>query len=46
MYADPQNLLYLTYLKSVLSKVQSEVKAFEREQTDPLKLLDYLVSLR
>nr|XP_054591608.1 uncharacterized protein LOC129155892 [Nothobranchius furzeri] len=45
MYADPQNLLYLTYLKSILGEVQAAVKAFEGEQTDPLKLLDCLILL-
>ncbi|CAI5669915.1 unnamed protein product [Oreochromis niloticus] len=38
MYTDPQNILYMTFLKSVLG-------AFEGEQVDPLKLLYSLVSL-
>ncbi|KAJ4934815.1 hypothetical protein JOQ06_007597 [Pogonophryne albipinna] len=45
MYSDPQNILYLTFLKSVLGEVQLAIKAFEGEQVDPLKLLDSLVSL-
>lgn len=45
MYSDPQNLLYLTFLKSIISEVQSAVKAFEGEQSDPLKLLDCLMRL-
>ena len=45
MYSDPQNVLYLTFLKSVLGEVQLAMKAFEGEQVDPLKLLDSLVSL-
>ena len=44
MYSDPQNVLYLTFLKSVLGEVQLAMKAFEGEQVDPLKLLDSLVS--
>lgn len=43
MYSDPQNILYLTFLKPVLSEVQLAIKAFEGEQVDPL--LDSLVSL-
>lgn len=43
MYSDPQNLLYLTYLKSIIGEMQSAVKAFEGEQSDPLKLLDCLM---
>lgn len=39
MYSDPQNFLYLTFLKSVLGEVQL-AKAFEGMQVDPLKLLD------
>ncbi len=35
MYSDPQNLLYLTYLKSIISEVQCAGKAFEGEQSDP-----------
>ena len=45
MYNDPQNVLYLTFLKSVLGEVQLAIKAFEGEQADPLKLLDGLVGL-
>ncbi|KAL0195174.1 hypothetical protein M9458_008746, partial [Cirrhinus mrigala] len=45
MYSDPQNILYLTFLKSVLGEVQLAIKAFEGEQVDPLKLLESLVSL-
>ena len=45
MYSDPQNILYLTFLKSVLGEVQLAIKAFEGEQVDPLKQLDSLVSL-
>ncbi|KAL7382723.1 hypothetical protein ABVT39_026993 [Epinephelus coioides] len=45
MYSDPQNMLYLTFLKSMLGEVQLAIKAFEGEQVDPLKLLDSLVSL-
>ena len=45
MYNDPQNVLYLTFLKSVLGEVQLVMKAFEGEQADPLKLLDGLVGL-
>lgn len=43
--SDPQNILYLTFLKSVLSEVQLGFKAFEEVQVDPLKLLDSLASL-
>ncbi len=43
MYSDLQNLLYLTYLRSKISEVQCAVKAFEGEQSDPLKLLDCLM---
>ncbi len=43
MHSDPQNLLYLTYLKSIISEVQC-AKAFEGEQSDGLsKLLDCLM---
>lgn len=45
MYNDPQNALYLTLLKSVLSEVQQAIKAFEGEQADPVKLLDCLIRL-
>jgi hypothetical protein len=45
MYSDHQNILYLTFLKSVLGEVQLAIKAFEGKQVDPLKLLDSLVSL-
>lgn len=45
MHSDPQNILYLTFLKSVLGEVQMAIKAFEGEHVDPLKLLDCLVSL-
>ena len=45
MYSDPQNILYLTFVKSVLGEVQLAIKAFEGEQVDPLKLLDNLDSL-
>ena len=43
MYNDPQNVLYLTFLKSVLGEVQLVMKAFEGKQADPLKLFDGLV---
>ncbi len=43
MYSDPQNLLYFTYLKSIISEVQCAVKAIEGEQSDLLKLLDCLM---
>lgn len=45
MYSDPQNILYLTFLMSVLGKVLLAIKAFEGEQVDPLKLFDSLISL-
>ena len=45
MYSDPQNLRYLTFLESIISEVQSAVKAFEGEQTYLLKPLDCLMRL-
>lgn len=45
MYKDPQNVLYLTFLKSVLGEVQQAMKAFEWEKTDPVRLLDCLINL-
>lgn len=45
MYNDPQNVLYMTFLKSVLGNVQLAIKSFEGEKTDLVKLLDCLISL-
>lgn len=45
MFNDPQNIIYITFVKSVLGKVQTAIKAFEGEQVDPLKLLYSLVTL-
>lgn len=45
MYNDPQNILYMTFLKSVLGNVQMAIKSFEGEKTDLVKLLDCLISL-
>ncbi|KAL3983368.1 KRAB domain-containing zinc finger protein [Sarotherodon galilaeus] len=45
MYNDPQNTLYMTFLKSVLAEVQTAIEGFEGDQVDPLKLLYSLVSL-
>lgn len=45
MYNDPQNVLYMTFLKSVLGNVQLAIKSFEGEKTDLVKLLECLISL-
>ena len=44
MYNDPQNVFYLTFLKSVLGEVQLVMKAFKGDQADPLKTLIKLSS--
>lgn len=33
MYSDSHNILYFAFLKSILSELQTAVKAFEGEQT-------------
>lgn len=45
MFEDPNNLLYLTYIQSVLGEVQTAMKVFESENADPTKLLDTLTFL-
>ncbi|CAF4858630.1 unnamed protein product [Pieris macdunnoughi] len=44
-YKDPQNKVYLMYIKSILGQVQSALKAFEGENTDPTKLIQTLIKL-
>ncbi|KAI5643242.1 hypothetical protein NE865_04660 [Phthorimaea operculella] len=45
MYADEANKLHLLYLKTVLNDVQTGIKIFEGENTDPVKLLSALMNL-
>lgn len=45
MYADEANRLHLLYLKTVLNDVQTGIKIFEGENTDPVKLLTSLMNL-
>lgn len=45
MFEDKRNLLYLTYIQSVLGEVQTTLKVFEGENIDPTKLLDSLTLL-
>lgn len=45
MYKDETNYLYMLFLKSILNDVQIAVKTFESESTNPLKLLNGLITL-
>ncbi|KAL0884118.1 hypothetical protein ABMA27_016137 [Loxostege sticticalis] len=45
MYRDEGNRLILLYLKSILNDVQTGIKVFEGENTDPVKLLTSLMNL-
>ncbi len=45
MYSDEFNHVYMLFLNSVLSEVQRVNKAFESNNSDPLKLLDDLTPL-
>lgn len=45
MYKDPVNKLYLLYLKTILNEVQRVTKAFESENSDPVRLLEDLTNL-
>lgn len=44
-YSDLQNKVYLIYIKSILGQVQSALKAFEGENSDPTRLLETLIKL-
>lgn len=45
MYADEANRLHLIYLKTILNDIQTGIKIFEGENTDPVKLLSSLMNL-
>lgn len=45
MYNDETNLLFLLFLKPILSTIQQVNKAFESNNVDPLKLLSDRVLL-
>lgn len=45
MYNDPQNHLYLLYLKPILQEVQTVNKLFESNDVDPTKLYKDLIGL-
>lgn len=45
MLEDNRNHLYLIFLRSVLNDVQIAIKAFESEDSNPLKLLNTLKTL-
>lgn len=45
MYADERNCLYMYFLRSILNDVQIGVKSFESEDTNPVALLNTLMTL-
>lgn len=45
MYADEWNLLYMCVLRSILNDVQIGVKTFESEDSNPVALLNTLMTL-
>ncbi|KAL0861645.1 hypothetical protein ABMA27_009139 [Loxostege sticticalis] len=45
MYEDERNRLYLCYLRSILNDVQIGVKSFESEDSNPVALLNTLMTL-
>ncbi|CAH2086585.1 unnamed protein product [Euphydryas editha] len=45
MFEDGSNLLYMTYIQSILGEVQTALKVFESENADPTKLLEALTFL-
>ncbi|KAL4719405.1 hypothetical protein ACJJTC_015099, partial [Scirpophaga incertulas] len=45
MFEDGSNLLYMTYIQSILGEVQTALKVFESENADPTKLLETLAFL-
>lgn len=45
MYEDERNRLYMCYLRSILNDVQIGVKSFESEDSNPVALLNTLMTL-
>ncbi|KAL0812029.1 hypothetical protein ABMA28_009423 [Loxostege sticticalis] len=45
MYEDERNRLYICYLRSILNDVQIGVKSFESEDSNPVALLNTLMTL-
>ncbi|CAG4968951.1 unnamed protein product [Parnassius apollo] len=45
MLEDKRNYLYFVFLRSVLNDVQTAIKSFESENSNPLKLLNTLTTL-
>ena len=45
MYSDPENMLYLTFLQSILREVNRVNKLFELESATPVKLLEEVMGL-